>query len=119
MPRRILQPPGSNLCGQACVAMAAGVSLARAIAVIGHRSGTHTHEVRRALLTLGLKPAERLKRVSRTKPALPRRGIVAIGKGRKYAHWMLTWNGRIFDPGGRWPEGYNGWRITSVLEILE
>lgn len=124
MRQRLVQPEGSALCGQACVAMAAGVSLDRAIEAVGHGSprGTCTSEVVRALRALGVPCADRLRRVGRVKPVLPKRGVLAIHRpaGNKRSvhwHWMLTWDGEIYDPGGRWPEGYDGWRITSYLEI--
>ena len=37
-------------------------------------------------------------------------------KGNRW-HWMVTWDGVIYDPADRWPD-YEGWRITSYLEIL-
>lgn len=123
-PTLMLQPDGSSLCGQTCVAMAAGVSLDRAVEAVGHSKfrGTSTAEIVRGLRALGVPCAEKLKRMARVKPVLPKRGIVAIHRpnGTKRPerwHWMLTWDGTVFDPGGRWPEGYQGWRITSYLEI--
>lgn len=119
----ILQPEGSSLCGQCCVAMAAGVSLKRAKTAVGHERGTHTSEVVAALRILGVSCADRLRRVRRANPVLPQRAIIAIHRpasedrnGR--AHWMLHWDGKVFDPGGRWPDGYQNWRITSYLEIF-
>ena len=119
---RIQQPEGSSLCGQSCVAMAAGVSLDRAIEAVGHGSlrGTYTREVVAALRSLGVSCADRMRLVKRNLPVLPKRGIVAINQpgiisGR--FHWMLTWDGEMLDPAGRWPD-YEGWRITSFLEIF-
>lgn len=110
--------------------MAAGVTLERAIEVVGHakRGGTETREIVKALRALGVECADRLKVVNRKRPVLPKRGVVNIcklvarpdGKRRqRFAHWMLTWDGEILDPGAAWPEAYeqNGWTITSYLEI--
>lgn len=119
----ILQPDGSSLCGQCCVAMAAGVSLKRAIEAVGHERGTYTCDVVRALWALGVQCDDRCTRISRKRPNLPKRGLVAIhrpkedGKRRERFHWMLTWDGRMYDPGGAWPDGFAGWRITSYLTI--
>lgn len=120
----ILQPEGSHLCGQACIAMAAGVSLKRAVESVGHKRGTHTKDVIAALGALGVECSPRLVRISRKRPNLPARAIVAIHRPaveneRRSSiwHWMLTWDGKILDPGGRWPEGYEHWTITSFLEI--
>jgi len=123
--RLVRQPEGSGLCGQACIAMAAGVSLDRACEVVGHRKerGTTTREVVRALRTLGVPCADRLRRVSRARPHLPKRAIVAIhrppeeNRHRGQWHWMLAWDGVIYDPGASWPDRYRDWKITSVLEI--
>lgn len=123
----ILQPEGSGLCGQCCVAMAAGVSLKRAITVFGHSrlSGTYTYEVITALRYLGVRCADKLKKVSRKRPTLPARAVVVIHRpkvdGKKLArwHWMLTWDGKMYDPGGLWEtDWYKDWRITSCLEIF-
>jgi hypothetical protein len=102
--------------------MAAGVSLDRAIALCGRteRRGTYTPDLVKALRALGLECADRCRVVKRTIPVLPARAIVAIhpqtDKKRTRGHWMLTWDGRMYDPAGRWPD-FGGWRITSYLEI--
>ncbi len=114
----IYQPEDSPLCGQCCVAMAAGVSLEKAISVIGSSTaGTSTAEVRDGLRALGIGCAERLRVVSRVRPILPRRAIIACHIPRNgNAHWMLTWDGEIYDPARMWP-AMREWRITSYLEI--
>jgi hypothetical protein len=50
----VRQPVGSNLCGQACVAMAAGVRLEVAVAAVGKRGKTQWGDLRRALARLGI-----------------------------------------------------------------
>ena len=124
MAKLILQPEGSSLCGQCCVAMAAGISLRRAIEVMGHDGETQTSDVVVALRLLGLGCAPRLRRIARAKPVIPARAIVVIhrpsGESRsERAHWMYHYRGKILDPGGRWPDGYANWRMTSYLEIYE
>lgn len=117
--RLVRQPDDSALCGQCVVAMAAGVSLDRAISAVGHRKkrGTWTREIVAGLRALGVGCSERLRRVSRNKPVLPQRAVLCITNGGRKWHWMLTWDGEIYDPEARWPD-YAGWRITSYLEIL-
>jgi len=130
--RLVRQPEGSSLCGQACVAMVAGVSLRAATKAVGLSGATHTRHIVRALRSLNVECADRLRRVSRVRPALPKRAIVSIiqytvapslvttpamRRSQRRAHWMVTWDGTMYDPGGRWTEGYNGWAITSYLEI--
>jgi hypothetical protein len=121
-PNLIIAPEGSNCCGQACIAMAAGVSLDRAFEATGKRGGTHTKHVVAALHVLGVKTDARARRMSKTKPVLPQRCLVSICtkkvKGEyKLGHWMLHWDGKMYDPRGTWPEGYDGWTITSYVEI--
>lgn len=126
MIRLVRQPEGSSLCGQACVAMVAGVTLIEATAAIGHTRPTYTRDLVAALRSFGVQCEDRLKLVSRARPELPARAILSIRKfvekpngGRKrYGHWMVIWYGHIFDPEGVWPEHYrDGWRVTSYLEI--
>lgn len=117
----VLQPEGSGLCGQACVAMAASVSLKRAIKAVGHSRGTDTKDLVFALSKLGVPCSGRLVRISRKRPNIPPRAIIHINvtnEQRDDSHWMLNWDGKIIDPGARWPEGYGKWRIVSYLEIL-
>lgn len=94
----------------------------RAIKAVGHARATDTRDVVRGLRELGVPCADRCKRVSRTKPVLPKRGFVHINRppeehrnGR--FHWMLVWDGDVYDPSGAWPDGYANWKITSYLEI--
>lgn len=127
MPRIIVQPHGSALCGQCCVAMAAGVSLERAIEVLGEsRSGTTTKQIVQALRYFGVQCADRPRRISRAKPVWPERAILTIHRPkeeevgrRSLYHWMLAWDGKILDPGKAWPDRYEKWRITSHLEIYK
>ncbi len=116
----ILQPQGSALCGQCCVAMAAGVPLEAAIAAVGHAKprGTKTRELVAALRKLGVPAAERLKRTRKDLPVPPcPRAILRTERtvARRW-HWLLHWDGLTYDPAGRYPE-YDGWRITSYLEL--
>jgi hypothetical protein len=104
--------------------MAADVSLDRAIEVVGHESarGTTTKEVVAALRHLGVSCADKLRPLSRTKPVLPKCGIVVIQRPRSerhraLGHWMFWAYGEMLDPGECWPNGYEGWKITSYLEI--
>ena len=117
--RRIRQRAGSSLCGQSCVATAAGVSLDRAIEVIGHENGTETRELIAALNFLGIACDVKLRRLSRKRPVLPKRCIVSMLREDTHpprGHWMLSWDGEISDPDGAWPR-VGKWRITSYLEI--
>lgn len=124
MPRHIIQPEGSSLCGHCCVAMAADVSLDRAIEEIGHEHGSTTKDLIGALRSLGVGCADKMQRISKKRPIVPKRAIVLIhrppdGPHRSWqTHWMLAWDGEILDPGNRWPDAYKNWRITSYLELV-
>lgn len=126
-PKLILQPDGSSLCGQCCVAMAAGVGLSSVRVLLPeHLGGTTTRALVGALRSLGVNCADRLKNISKSKHTWPKRAILSVMRpeepemGRKRKdHWLLAWDGEILDPGGRWPEGYDKWKITSYLEIYE
>lgn len=102
--------------------MAAGVSLSEAVEAVGHSKvrGTHTKEIIQALQKLGINCDTRCKRISRKRPMLPKRGIAVIhrpeGEETGMWHWMLIWDGEIYDPAGRWPD-YKAWKMTSCLEI--
>lgn len=120
----VLQPEGSSQCGQACIAMIAGVSLKRAIEAVGHEHGTNTGEVVSALRTLGICCNDKLVRLSRRRPNIPQKAIVHICRSgvvterrRPQSHWMVSLDGKILDPGGRYPHGFEHWKITSYLEI--
>jgi hypothetical protein len=100
--------------------MVAGVSLEVVVNLIGPKGddGTHTKHLVEALSKLGVKCATKLRRVSRQRPVLPSRAIVAIhGPKKRKWHWLLHWEGKIYDPDGCWPALYKDWRMTSFLEI--
>lgn len=114
-------PTGTSLCGQACVAMAAGISLAEAVKAVGHEKaiGTETWEIVAALRKLGLKCADRCRRVSKRVPIYPPRALLVIRtKNKKLYHWMLYWDGVVWDPREQYPN-YDGWEVTSYLEIFK
>jgi hypothetical protein len=119
----IRQPKRTSMCGQAVVAMAAGVSLEAGIEAVGHGASTGTKEIVAALRKLGVPCADRLRRMSRKRPVLPLRALVAIhrppiaGKRVERNHWLLWWDGVMKDPDGSWPNGYDEWHFTSYLEL--
>jgi len=123
MPRLILQPDGSALCGQCCIAMAAGVSLRTVVNVCGESpEGMGTDEVRRGLLHFGIPTARRMHPVKD-------RGLGRMNTGRailhtkqsgaKCGHWSLLWDGAILDPGGPYTALYFPTQIVSYLRIFK
>jgi hypothetical protein len=124
MPKLILQPDDSSLCGQCCIAMAAGVSLRNVIKVAGDSAeGMTTEQMRAALLRFGIFTSRRMHPVGD-------RGLGAMRHGRailhtrqrhrrtpKYGHWILLWDGGVFDPEGPYTAIYYPTTIVSYLKI--
>jgi hypothetical protein len=105
----LLQPHDSGVCGQTCVAMAAGVSIDAAVAAVGVSSsndegGTFADDMVRGLQKLGVKcgqPTEYGRRGSKRLRQLPERAIMGIDGYQQ--HWVLLWDGFVYDPGIGWP----------------
>lgn len=98
----IRQPKGSSLCGQSCLAMILGVSLERAIELIGHASkrGSNFNEHRRVLTEQGYKLGENTKVDNRKKHDLPDLCYVRIAFGnRRTGHAVVHYKGKFYDPG--------------------
>ena len=140
-PTYIRQPYGSKLCGQTCVAMAAGVTLQKAVIAFGTRGSTTGKAVLIVLRRLGVNTGDRYVREhhSRTevglspivlgtgpkaKGPLPPRCIVKARNGTikglapkwaRRSHWMLWWDGELYDPDPPCSYGY----ISGYIEIKE
>lgn len=124
--RHIRQPEGSNLCGQACIAMLGNMTLWEAIEFLGTKGRTTTKIMVEALRAGGFKCGSKLKRTSND-GALPPFSLCLVhirNEGQHSGHWVI-WNGkdqRFYDPGFFEPvseEFYyvKGGRITSYLKI--
>lgn len=101
----LLQPDASGLCGQTCVAMAAGVTIDEAFNAVGvsgiGQRGTEPSDLVRGLRRLGV-------RVGEPRPfpqvRLPRCGIAAINDNKtSWGHWVFLKNGLVYDPGFGYP----------------
>ena len=115
----LLQPEGSSLCGQACVAMLAGITLEESIKVFGSRAGTSTKQVVEALRSLGVKCADGLTRITKSRGKSEACMVVQHFDGAKHTHWVVYLNGLYYDPSiGIIFPGYPDFvRETSFLEI--
>lgn len=122
---RHLVQPSSKTCGQTCVAMAAGIEIDDAIKLFGHRHGTHTKSVIRVLKKLGFDVSSRLQRVTPYQP-IPQRSICKMrfrrrdGKGWKNGwHWVLLWDGVLYDPLG--PDYIHpaGSQLSSFIDLRQ
>lgn len=96
----VYQPENSNLCGQACVASIAGVTLEDAIKVFGgKRSGTSTRQVVDALRKLGVECGDKLIRISRKREKTNYCIVKLRSTLHKHRHWTIYREGFYFDPG--------------------
>jgi hypothetical protein len=102
------------VCGQAVLASILNCSLAEACKLVGHRHGTQTRELIKALRKNGVAVADRLE--SARFNELPPRAILKATKsaGAKNWHWLLYWDGQIHDP-YRKPRGPHC--ITAFLRL--
>lgn len=120
------QPPGSRLCGQVAVAALAGVTLEEAVHAVGHRHGSRTRDLVRALRSLGLEPlAERCRRMDR-----PAFGLAQVHlPGFSGWHWVAVDGAYVYDGNERGPVAFPlyeaaaarqyrpGARVTSYLPV--
>ncbi len=119
--KHVIQPPGSRLCGQCVVAMAAGISLEKAIQIVGHERGTRGVHLVRALRKAGVKVSDRLSPFVRT-GRVPPRCVMRVrleNEERVWSHWILRWDDRDYDPSDRGRAYWLGLkpRLVSYLKI--
>jgi hypothetical protein len=104
--------------------MIGGISLGDAIQKVGKRSGTCGTDLHKALYKMGISSSEQMvrlggnKKVSRKRfdfAALPKRCIAKVrSAGIKKSHWVLVWDGEIYDP---YP-GYVPWKyVSGYIEV--
>jgi hypothetical protein len=98
----LYQPEESNLCGQTCVAMIAGVSVEEAVRIFGTKGKTRTKQVADALRSLGLECSDKLTRVPQQDDyKLPQTCIVKLKidwHPKQHTHWTLWHKDRFYDP---------------------
>lgn len=127
-----LTQPTKKSCGQTCVAMIAGVSLERAAIACDRplRKGTNTKAIVRALNLLGVRCAQRMNRMpSRVRnegAPPPQRAILRVNQPGRNWHWILLWDGVIYNPSleeyaslGFEGETLTQYRLTLLRRTLE
>ena len=122
--RHIRQPAGSRICGQACLAMLAGIALEEAVRVVGHRRGTKTREILAALDKLGVPHAPRLRPIRGGQVIkVPSLLVVRFGQRRGSWHWVVLNGVDMLDPALEVPAHFDVYvqalqpHISSQLEI--
>lgn len=95
----VRQPKNSNLCGQACVATIAGVSIEESIkAFDGTRGKTRTKQVAKALRKFGIECGDRLIRLSGKVNKTSFCMVRLHFNNAKHTHWTMYSNGLFYDP---------------------
>jgi len=94
----VKQPHPSNCCGQACVAMLAGISLEESISVFGKRGGTSTKDVVFALRKLNIPCDDKLTRINKH----PKSDICIVvfrsKSDKRFSHWTVFNKGFYYNP---------------------
>ncbi len=113
---KYIKQPTPYLCGQACVAMLANVSVDEVIAIMNNDKGTSKKEVADALTHYGIKHAKTMTKVDQT-TTLPDVCILKLLLPG-YSHWVLYYKGTFYDPEfGVLDNCYHKARIQSYLEL--
>src|SRR5574337_1067996 len=90
------QPEDCSLCGQTAVAVIVGCSLDEAIRAVGHKHGTTTRDLVRALRLFGVSCEDRCRPMpGRVAPNL---GLAQVHTPERSGwHWVVVHAGRIYD----------------------
>ena len=114
---RYLKQPTEYLCGQACVAMIAGVSVDDVIRVMDNDGSTGKKDIERALDHYGIGQAKTMTKADNDTPLPPVCILKVLLPG--YSHWVLYHHGKYYDPEfGLLDELYPKAKIRSYLELF-
>lgn len=112
-----IKQPTDYLCGQACVAMLAGVTVEEVVSVMKNDKGTGKKDIEKALNYYGISQAKTLTKADNSS-VLPKVCILKVLLPQ-YAHWILYYDGKYYDPEfGVMEELYQKAKIQSYLEIF-
>ena len=112
-----IKQPTEYLCGQACVAMLAGVTVEEVVSVMQNDKGTGKKDIEKALNYYGIEQAKMMTKADNFS-VLPKVCILKVLLP-KYSHWILYYDGKYYDPEfGLMEELYHKARIQSYLEIF-
>lgn len=90
----VLQDHNSKVCGQCCIAMILGITLDKAIKLVGHEKATTALELSKALCVKKI-----FIRISKNR-TIPERAILFVGNigNRRHRHWVVIENQKIYCP---------------------
>lgn len=112
-----IKQPTDYLCGQACVAMLADVTVEEVVSVMKNEKGTGKKDIEKALDYYGISQAKTMTKADNTS-VLPKVCILKVLLP-KYGHWILYYDGKYYDPEfGVMEELNQKARIQSYLEIF-
>ena len=93
----VRQPEDSNLCGHACVAMIAGISLNESIELFNSKGTTTTKNVYEALQKKEISCSNKAVRIKNNNK--PKFCMVVIHySGCKNTHWCIWHNNKYYNP---------------------
>ncbi len=114
---KYIKQPTEYLCGQACVAMLAGVVVEEVVSVMENDKGTGKKDIEKALKYYGISQAKTMTKAD-NHSVLPKVCILKVLLPQ-YAHWILYCDGKYYAPEfGVMDELYKKARIQSYLEIF-
>lgn len=112
-----IKQPNSKACGQACVAMLAGVEVEDVFKVMHTKASTTIGQIIEALDHYGIKHSKGNRRISKKNPDFSDVCILTVHMP-KYSHWVLRFKGKFYDPEfGVLEKCHPDGKITSYLEI--
>lgn len=115
----ILIQPHDGLCGQSCVAMLAGITLDETINVMHCNEWQATIlKIINALNYFGIEHSEEIVyTLGRTDVELPKCAVILETMGR-FSHYLVTFDGKFYDPNLGVMERYDLGKMKGYLEVL-
>lgn len=112
-----IKQPTEYLCGQACVAMIANISVDEVIQVMNNNMATGKKDIEKALEHYGIAQAKTMTKADNGTSLPPACILKVLVSG--YNHWILYYHGKYFDPEfGLMDELYRRAKIQSYLELF-
>ncbi|WMM25472.1 DUF1905 domain-containing protein [Tissierella sp. MB52-C2] len=112
-----IEQPNPRACGQACIAMLAGVNAEEVIKVMNTKGSTSIGQLIEALDYYKIKHSGTNKRISKKNPNYSEVCILTVHMP-DYSHWVLYFKGKFYDPEfGVLENCHPDGKITSYLEI--